>query len=682
MKTEDSINKITDPKDKFFHRDLSWLAFNERVLEEAQETQNPLLERLRFLAIATNNLDEFFMVRVAGLIRLSDAGYNKKDKFGWYPQELYDALKIKISEHLKAIYETYNSIINKDLKKYNVFIKTFDALTPEQKKYAKKYFDITLFPITTPMAVDQGHPFPVIASRRRAFAVILQKGDQSHLALIPIPTSVPDLLKLPSELNEFCFILKDEIIRNYLKDFFRGYKIKSSSLFRLIRDSELLVDEEFAPDLLKAISDEIKKRQKAKVVRLSVENNCDYLLLKSLCEALEYPLNETIKINGELDLSFLNELSAQVPLPQLSYPSFVPAKVEYENIFDKINEGDFIIHVPFQFFQPTVDLINSAAKDPDVLAIKMTLYRTNSDSGIIKGLKEAAKRKKQVTVLVEIKARFDEEQNINWVCELEESGCHVIYGMPGMKVHSKVALIVRKEGGRIRRYVHLSTGNYNEKTARIYTDIGYFTSNDDFARDISEAFNFITGYSIPSKWKRIISSPYDMRKFFFKLITKEIEFQKKFNNGFIFAKMNSLEDIDIIEKLYEASQAGVKIQLIVRGICSLVPGIPGLSENIKVKSIVGRFLEHSRIYIFNNNSDYRVFLSSADWMTRNFDRRVELLFEVLKDDIKEHLKFIMDTQWKDTVKSRFLLSDKRYFRHKDKEDKLNSQEFFLSHYSY
>jgi len=377
----------------------------------------------------------------------------------------------------------------------------------------------------------------------------------------------------------------------------------------------------------------------------------------------------------------LFELVSQVTRPDLCYKSFFRGKLEYENIFDKINEGDFLLHMPYQSFQPTIDLIRSAARDPDVLAIKMTLYRTNNDSGIIEGLKEAAKNRKQVTVLVELKARFDEEQNINWARELEDSGCHVVYGIPGMKIHSKVALVVRKEGGKIRRYVHLATGNYNENTARVYTDLGYFTANDDFAKDISDVFNVITGYSMPSRWKRIVSAPYDLRKYFFKLINKEIEFQKKSKNGLIFAKLNSLEDTKIIEKLYEASQAGVKIQLIVRGICCLVPGVPGLSENIRVRSIVGRFLEHTRVFIFNNNSDARIFLSSADWMARNFDHRVELLFEIYKNELKEHLKFIMETCWRDRLKTRVLLPEKRYVRPKEKPEMINSQEFFIKHYT-
>jgi polyphosphate kinase len=413
------------------------------------------------------------------------------------------------------------------------------------------------------------------------------------------------------------------------------------------------------------------------VVSLFVEKTCTDGLLQVLTEALAFSKDEVAFIQGEMDLTFLFQLAAQVPEAKLSYPAHVAPKIAYDNIFDRIKEGDMLVHVPYQSFQPTLDLIKTAAIDPEVLAIKMTLYRASEDSEIIAALKLAAKNKKQVTVLVEIKARFDEERNIGWARQLEESGCHVIYGIAGMKIHSKIALIVRREEGRTRRYVHLSTGNYNEKTARVYTDLGYFTSNDDFARDVSDVFNVITGYSQPARWKRVISSPYDLREYFFELIDQEIAFQKEHKSGFIFAKMNSLEDTKIVEKLYQASQAGVKIRLIVRGICILVPGIPGLSETIKVKSVVGRFLEHSRIFLFNNNSDFRVFLSSADWMSRNFDKRIELLFEIYAQDLKERLRGILDATWKDNQKSRLLLPQRTYAYNKASKDKFNVQDFFL-----
>ncbi|MBF0486250.1 MAG: polyphosphate kinase 1, partial [Candidatus Omnitrophica bacterium] len=503
---------------------------------------------------------------------------------------------------------------------------------------------------------------------------------EMHLAVIPVPGNIPRLLKLPSVKDSYEFILTDEIIRDNLKIFFRGHEVTSAALFRIIRDSELSMDEEISLNLLQTMEEEIKKRPRAKVVHLSVEVGTTEGLLDALTIALLFPKDEVAFIKGELDLTFLFQLISEISEPGLTYPAHVAPKLAYDNIFERIKENDFLIHVPYQSFQPTVDLLKSAAEDPDVLAIKMTLYRSSEDSELIFALKEAAKKKKQVTVLVEIKARFDEERNIGWARQLEEAGCHVIYGMPGTKIHSKMTLIVRREEGRTRRYVHLSTGNYNEKTARVYTDLGYFTANEDFARDISDVFNVITGYSQPARWKRVISSPYDLREYFFEMVDQEIAFHKEHKNGFIFAKMNSLEDTKMIDKLYEASNAGVKINLIVRGICVLIPGVPGLSENITVKSIVGRFLEHSRIYFFNNNSDFRVFLSSADWMSRNFDKRIELLFEIHHQEQKDHLRNILDMSWMDNQKTRILLPQRKYSFMKAQEDKFNAQEFFLNNY--
>jgi len=670
-----------ETKEKFIHRDLSWLEFNRRVLEEAVDERNPLLERIKFLAIFTSNLDEFFMVRMSGAQKLLASGYNKRDQFGFYPQELLAEIKTRTDALVERFYELYGGPIRDALEAQKIFIKKPADLSPEQKKYVQRFFDTTLYPIITPMAVDGGHPFPVLPSRTIAFAANIIRSDKNHLAIIPIPKSVPRLLKVPAEGEESVYVLIDHLIKENLEQFFKGYKIQDASLFRVLRDSELEVDEGFAPDLLKALEKELKKRSSAKAVYLQMEKGTTPELLEVLCNGIDFPKEEVVFTSSDLDLTFLYDLAAWTDKPQLRYPSFTPGKFVYENIFDKIKEEDFILHVPFQSFMPTCELIAAAAKDPDVLAIKMTLYRTNEDSAIIKALMEAAKNRKQVTVVVEIKARFEEEKNIQWSRELEQVGCHVIYGIAGLKIHSKMTLIVRKEEGRIRRYVHLATGNYNEKTANVYTDIGFFTANDDFARDVADVFNVITGYSLPSPWKRVISSPHDMRKYFFDLIDKEMEFHSAHKNGLIIAKMNALEDTQIIEKLYAASQAGVKIRLIVRGICSLVPGVEGLSENIEVRSIVGRFLEHSRIFYFNNNGNGRIFLSSADWMTRNFDRRIELLFEITKPEIKSHMQFILDNYFKDTRKARVLRKDHTYGRIKKEGETFDAQEYFINHYT-
>jgi polyphosphate kinase len=668
-------------KNKFIHRDLSWLQFNRRVMEEAADGHNPLLERLKFLSIFTTNLDEFYMVRVAGVKKLLDSGYNRKDQFGLSPQELFNIITSEADLLVKDLYSIYTGSIKTTLETNKIYLKKIEDLNEAQKKFVKRYFDTTLYPIITPMAVDQGHPFPVLPSKTIALAVSIVRSDKNHLAIIPIPKSVPRLLRLPSEGEEFNFILIDHLIKDNLKEFFKGYKIQASSEFRLLRDSEIAFDEEFAPNLLKAMEKELKKRTSAKTVYVQMEEGANEELVDVLCNGLGFPKEEVVFLPSDLDLSFFFEMASSIDTPGVRFNSYVPSKTIYENIFDKIKEEDFIIHLPFQSFFPTEDLIQTAAKDPDVLAIKMTLYRANEDSIIIKALMDAARRRKQVTVVVEIKARFEEEKNIQWARELEQAGCHVIYGIAGLKIHSKMTLIVRREEGRIRRYVHLSTGNYNEKTSRIYTDIGYFTANDDFARDVADVFNVITGYSQPSPWKRIISSPYDLRKYFFELIDREIEQHSQHKNGLFIAKFNSLEDVLMIEKLYAASQAGVKIKLIVRGICCLIPGVEGLSENIEVKSIVGQFLEHSRIFLFNNNGSPRVFLSSADWMTRNFDRRIELLFEITKSEIKAHLQFILDNYLKDTLKSRILKSDETYMRLKNEKAAFGVQEYFINHYT-
>lgn len=667
-------------KERFIHRDLSWLEFNRRVLNEAEDSRNPLLERLRFLAIFSSNLDEFYMVRVAGIKRLMTSGYNKKDQFGYYPSELLTQIKSKADSLLAKLYAIYDESIKPELESQKIFIKNPQDLTESQRKFVKRYFDSTLFPIITPMAVDGGRPFPVLLSKTIALAVGAERSNKRQLAIIPVPKSVPRILKIPSEADENIFVLIDDIIKENLKDFFKGYKIADAAGFRVLRDSELDLDEEFAPDLLKLMEREIKKRSVAKAVYLPMEQGTSKELITTLTEGIGFDQDEVVFIKSQLDLTFLHDLASLVDRPDLRFSSLVPVKVDTANIFERIANEDFIIHVPFQSFYPTIELITQAANDPDVLAIKMTLYRANEDSAIINALKIAAKKGKQVTVVVELKARFEEEKNIQWARDLEHAGCHVIYGIAGMKIHSKMTLIIRREDGRIRRYVHLSTGNYNEKTAGVYTDIGFFTANDDVARDIADVFNVITGYSQPSPCKVVVSSAHNLRKYFFDLIDREIASHKEHKNGLIWAKMNSLEDMAIIEKLYEASQAGVKIRLLVRGICCLIPGVKGLSEGIEVRSVVGRFLEHSRIFVFHQNGSPRVYLSSADWMGRNFDRRIEILFEITKQEIKSHLQFILDNYWKDTRKARVLNADRSYSLVKKESNTFNVQDYFIQHY--
>ncbi len=668
-------------RERFIARDISWLKFNQRVLEESEDRNNPLLERARFLAICVNNLDEFLMVRLAGLKDIIASGFNRKDKFGYYPQELLKELKEEVKVQLEQFYKVYHGRVLKSFEKNDIHLCRYKDLNKQQRAAADEYFESTLYPMITPMGVDPGHPFPVLSSKTLSFAVVLKKQKKEYLAIVPVPKSVPRVFLLPQKESEYSFILIDEIIRHNLKRFFKGYTIKSLSLFRVIRNSELDVEEEFTPNLLHSIDQEVKKRVRSNVVYLEVDKHCSDELLEVLAEGLDFPVEDATVIDGPLDLTFLFDLIKNVDKPEFFYPSYVRKQLDYENIFEKIKEKDFILHVPYDSFDPTVDLIQTAARDVDVLAIKMTLYRTSKDSPIVEALKEAALNNKIVTVLVEIKARFDEQNNIRWVRELEDAGCHVIYGIPGFKVHAKMTLVIRREEEHIKRYVHLSTGNYNENTSKVYTDIGYFTANEDFASDISEIFNVVTGYSNSTPSGRLITSPNDMRDYISGLIEQEIKYHKKFKNGHIKIKLNSIEDTKMIDKLYKASCEGVKIELIVRGICCLIPGLKGVSDNIKVKSLVGRFLEHTRIFTFNNNGEPRVFLSSADFMKRNLDRRIELLFEITTEDIKQNIIDIIDVAWKDTLKTRWLDKTRDYKRLQQIKHKINAHDEFIRRYA-
>ncbi|MBP9854865.1 MAG: polyphosphate kinase 1 [Candidatus Omnitrophica bacterium] len=674
------MKRTNSDREKYIPRDYSWLLFNERVLNEATDLSNPVLERAKFCAIFVSNMDEFFMVRVASLKNTIETQINNDPRYGYTPTELMGMILDKSHQLIDTLYEIYNDKILKELVNHRIFIKNLSELKNDQKKFIKDYFETTLFPILTPMAVDPGHPFPVLPSKTLSFAVHIDKKGENHLAIVPVPKNIPRLLKLPSPRDEYHFILLEEVIREFLPNLFRGFPITEFTLFRVIRDSEIEGDEVLTADLLKMIDEQVKQRSFANPVYLEVEGDCSSELLGILCEGLNFPLNEVTKIKASLDLTFLFELFNQVDTARITYDTHIPRKIEYDDIFEKIKEQDMLIHMPYQSFFPTVDLIQSAARDPKVLAIKMTLYRTNKGSAIIEALKEAAQNGKQVTTLVEIKARFDEENNIRWTRQLEESGCHVIYGLPGLKVHSKMTLIVREEEGKIRRYVHLSTGNYNEKTANTYTDLGYFTVNEDIARDVSELFNVITGYSQPTQWQAIVTAPENLREYTLALIEREIRFQEKYKNGKIFAKLNSLEDHVIIDKLYQASQAGVKIRIVVRGICCLVPGVKDLSENIEVRSVVGRFLEHTRAFIYNNNDSPRVFIGSADWMARNFDKRIEIIFEINKADLKSHLVDVMNLSWKDNQKAWELTPNQTYQKIKSKTAPFNFQNHLIKLY--
>ncbi|WP_341322519.1 RNA degradosome polyphosphate kinase [Solibacillus sp. FSL H8-0523] len=686
------LEEIAKPQ-YYNNRELSWLAFNERVLEEAEDTNNPLLERLKFLAIFSSNLDEFFMVRVAGLQDQIRAGFHKpENKSGLTPKEQL----AKIAERTQALVrrqtEVYRHLVDDLLPKENVYVRDMKLLTAEQKNFVHELFEETIFPVLTPVAVDAYRPFPTLLGRTLNLLVMLENNNSDSemsdkVAIVQVPSVLERFIKVPTQNDETVFVLLEDVISNSIDRLFFGYKVKSTQAFRLTRNADLTIHEEGAQDLLVEIEKELKKRKWGVGSRLEVrdgEMNDD--VLEYLLDEFEIEESDVFKIDGPLDLttmfSFVKAISKG--REHLEYESFIPQPPQDlqsdENIFEKVLTQDIFFHHPYESFVPIVDFIAEAAKDPSVLAIKQTLYRVSGNSPIIQALKQAAENGKQVTVLVELKARFDEENNVHWAKQLEQAGCLVIYGMNNLKTHSKITLVIRRRQGKIERFVHLGTGNYNDATAKIYTDMAIITSNKEFGIDATNFFNYLSGYTEKPKFNHICVSPYDIRDEFLKLIDKEIALHKEYGNGFIRAKMNSLTDKDLMMKLYEASIAGVKIELIIRGICCIRPGIPGISENITVTSIVGRFLEHSRIFWFHHNGNNSLYLSSADMMTRNMIKRVEILFPIYAPDIKKRIQRIMMTQLEDNQKARIQDSNGKYhYKENHNSDVLiNSQEVFLN----
>lgn len=685
------LEEISKPQ-YYNNRELSWLAFNERVLEEAEDITNPLLERLKFTAIFSSNLDEFFMVRVAGLQDQVRAGFHKpENKAGLTPKEQLAKIAQKTQALVRRQMEVFRHLVFDLLPKENIYVKEFKKLNAEQKQYIDEMFEETIFPVLTPIAVDAYRPFPTLLGKTLNLLVMLEDtgivGETSEkVAIVQVPSVLERFIKVPTKGDESVYVLLEDVITSHVDKLFYGYKVKSAQAFRLTRNADLTIHEEGAQDLLVEIEKELKKRKWGIGSRLEVRDGemsdevLDYLL-----EEFEISESDVFKIDGPLDLTclfgFVKEVS--VGREHLEYESFIPQRPKDldsdEDIFEKALQQDLFFHHPYESFEPIVEFITEAANDPTVLAIKQTLYRVSGNSPIIHALKQAAENGKQVTVLVELKARFDEENNVHWAKELEQSGCLVIYGMNNLKTHSKITLVVRRRNGKIERFVHLGTGNYNDATAKIYTDMGIITSDKEFGIDATNFFNYLSGYTEKPKFNHIVVAPFDIRNEFIKLIDEEIKCHKKNGNGFIRAKMNSLTDKDLMMKLYEASINGVKVELLIRGICCLKPGIPGISENIKVYSIVGRFLEHSRIYWFHHNGDDKVFLSSADLMTRNMVKRVEILFPIYSQDIKERIMNVLVTQLADTAKVRVLDSTGKYHYKKERNqpNQLNSQELFL-----
>ncbi len=672
-------------KEYYTNRELSWILFNHRVLDEARDKQIPLFERLKFLSITASNLDEFFMIRVASLKDMVNAGYKKTDIAGMTAGEQLAALNVATHELVAQQYQTYNRSLLPQLKANGLeIVKQYEDLSREEGEFLDHYFSENVYPVLTPMAVDSSRPFPLIRNKSLNIGALVQKkGGKGELefATVQVPSVLNRIVLLPKRDTMQRVILLEEVIERNMEKLFLNYDIVCAHPFRIMRNADLTIEEDEAADLLKEIEKQLKKRQWGQAIRLEVQAGIDKRLLKLIEKALAIEEEDIYTIDGPLDLTFLMKMYGLSGFEHLKTPKYEPQPVPEipsgSDIFAQIRKQDILLHHPYQTFSPVVDFIRRAANDPQVLAIKQTLYRVSGNSPIIAALAQAAENGKQVSVLVELKARFDEENNIVWAKMLEKAGCHVIYGLVGLKTHSKITLVVRREEDGIRRYVHLGTGNYNDATAKLYTDIGLLTCSEVIGEDATAVFNMLSGYSEPESWNRLSLAPLWLKDKFLHLIGRERDAALAGNEGHIVAKMNSLCDQDIIAALYEAAAAGVKIELIVRGICCLKVGIPGVSENIHVRSIVGNFLEHSRIFYFENGGRPEIYCGSADWMPRNLERRVEILFPVENPKLKEKLWHILDMECKDTLKAHVMMPDGHY----EKVDlrgkvRLNSQELF------
>lgn len=653
----------------YVNRELSWLEFDFRILNEARDKSIPLFERLKFLSITASNLDEFFMVRVASLKDMVHAKYKKTDIAGLRPEEQLELIGEKTHELVALQYSTYNRSLLPALKQQGLqIVSEHEELTEKDGNFVDRFFHDNVYPVLTPMAVDSSRPFPLIRNKSLNIAALVQKkngADGLEFAMVQVPSGLPRIVELPADGNgERRVILLEEIIERNMKELFLNYNIVSAHPFRIMRNADFTLDEEEAEDLLEEIQKQLKKRQWGEVIRLEVEEKVDKRLLKILKRELSVGNDDIYEINGPLDLTFLMKMYGMSGFDELKTPSYtpqpIPAFMNDDDIFTNMRKGDILLHHPYQTFEPVVEFVRQAAKDPDVLAIKQTLYRVSGHSPIVAALAEAAERGKQVSVLVELKARFDEENNINWAKKLEKAGCHVIYGLVGLKTHCKITLVVRREEDGIRRYVHLGTGNYNDSTAKLYTDCGLMTCHPQIGEDATAVFNMLSGYSEPPTWNKLALAPLWLRSRCIRMIKREAEHARAGKPARIMAKMNSLCDKEVIANLYEASCAGVKIELVIRGICCLKAGIPGLSENITVHSLVGNFLEHARILYVENDGSPEVYMGSADWMPRNLDKRVEIMFPVEDPELKKQVIHILQVQLEDNVKAHVLQPDGTY----------------------
>ncbi|MCI2944427.1 RNA degradosome polyphosphate kinase [Staphylococcus haemolyticus] len=681
MQTQLGENDISLPQ-YYNNRELSWLDFNYRVLQEAYDKNNPLLEKLNFISIFSSNLDEFFMVRVAGLKDQVKMGYDKpENKAQMTPQEQVDAIQEKAKKYVDTQYERYNELMT-ELQDYEIVMCEPHELSEPLLNKLERDFKLTILPTLTPLGIDAYHPFPKLNNKSLNIFVDIDTEDAINSAIVQIPSLIPRFLTYNEGPKQYVVMVED-VITYFINYLFTGYEVLNTFTFRITRNADLTIHEDGAEDLLIEIERFLKERKSGSAVRLEVDgrtanpDDLDWLI-----ETLEVDKQDVYFLNGPLDLTFIFGLVDHLShkLNYLTYEKYspqIPRSLGNNNLYELALKRDIFFHHPYESFEPIVDFIREAADDPNTIAIKQTLYRVSKDSPIIKSLKEAAEKGKQVTVLVELKARFDEENNVHWARMLEDAGCHVIYGMTHLKTHSKIALVVKRIAGELTSFVHLGTGNYNDKTAKLYTDMGIITTNEQIAEDAINFFNYLSGYSVKPEYNKLIVAPFDIRDVFIDRIDKEISSHLQHGNGKIMMKMNSLTDKAIIEKLFEATQAGVKIQLIIRGICCLKPGIPGISENIEVVSIVGRLLEHSRIYYFHNNGNERIYLSSADVMTRNMIKRVEILFPVEDKEIGKRLVDFMDLQLSDNQKGRYQDEHGHYHYVENNLSPLNSQVYLM-----
>lgn len=668
----------------YTNREYSWLLFNYRILNEAKDKTNPLFERIKFLSITASNLDEFFMVRIASLIDLLQADVKKKDIAGLTPKAQLELILPATRDMISSQYTTLNRSLLPALENNGLkLVKHYEDLTAKQAEYVDKYFEKEVYPVLTPMAVDSSRPFPLISNKTLNIGALIKdkKKDVVDIATVQVPSVLPRIVALPAEGEGKEIILLEEIIEKNLGKLFLNYEIVCAHPYRIMRNADLDIDEDDASDLLKEMEKQIKKRAWGEVIKLEVEDSMDDRLLKELKKQLKVSSEAIYYINGPLDLTFLMKAYGLEGFDHLKTKKYIPQPVPgidlERNIFEQIREKDILLHHPYYEFTPVVEFIRQAALDPNVLAIKQTLYRVSGNSPIVAALALAAEKGKQVTVLVELKARFDEENNINWAKKLEKAGCHVIYGLVGLKTHSKIALVVRREEEGIKRYVHLGTGNYNDITAKLYTDMGILTASDAIGEDATAVFNMLSGYSEPPVWNKLMVAPIWMKDKFVSLINREAENARQGKDARIIAKMNSLCDPVIIKALYEASEAGVKIDLIVRGICCLKTGVKGVSENITVRSLVGNFLEHSRIFYFYNDGFEDVYMGSADWMPRNLDKRVEITFPVEDEELKAEVIDIIRAQLADTLKAHVMQPDGSYEKLDLRgREKLEAQQYF------